>query len=111
MPRIRASAPDVKDAALRPRQCPVSGSRLCENSDVELARRKFVSITLNKKRTALAVTVERRKGRKQFCAFSARVRFHTAWVIRYRVEPTAGQAIVRGAPKAEVPEHHGSSRP
>src|SRR5258707_7989395 len=54
--------------------------RLCENSDVELARRKFVSITLNKKRTALAVTVERRKERKQFCAFSARARFHTAWV-------------------------------
>src|SRR5947207_6559190 len=26
------------------------GSRLCENSDVELARRKFVSIALNKKR-------------------------------------------------------------
>src|SRR6266446_3678376 len=57
-----------------------SGSRLCENSDVGLARRKFVSITLNKKRTALAVTVERRKERKQFCAFSARARFHTAWV-------------------------------
>src|SRR5438874_3651641 len=54
--------------------------RLCENSDVGLARRKFVSITLNKKRTALAVTVERRKERKQFCAFSARARFHTAWV-------------------------------
>jgi hypothetical protein len=56
------------------------GSRLCENSDVELARRKFVSITLNKKRTALAVTVEKRKERKQFCAFSAGARFHTAWV-------------------------------
>src|SRR5258706_8226845 len=56
------------------------GSRLCENSDVELARRKFVSITLNNKRTALAVTVERRKERTQFCAFSARARFHTAWV-------------------------------
>ncbi len=53
--------------------------RLCENSDVELARRKFVSITLNNKRTALAVTVERRKERKQFCAFSAGARFHTAW--------------------------------
>src|SRR5213593_1155651 len=56
------------------------GSRLCENSDAELERRKFVSITLNKKRTALAVTIERRKERKQFCAFSARARFHTAWV-------------------------------
>jgi hypothetical protein len=51
------------------------GSRLCENSDVELARRKFVSITLNNKRTALAVTVERRKERKQFCAVSARARW------------------------------------
>ena len=54
--------------------------RLCENSDVGLARRKFVSITLNKKRTALAVTVERRKERKQFCVFLARASFHTAWV-------------------------------
>jgi hypothetical protein len=48
---------------------------LCENSGLELARRNFLSITLNKKRTALAVTVERRKERKQFCAFSARARF------------------------------------
>jgi hypothetical protein len=49
----------------------------CENSDLELSRRTFVSITLNKKRTTLAGTVERRKERKQFCAFSARGRFHT----------------------------------
>src|SRR6266403_6286206 len=54
------------------------GSGRCENSDVELTRRKFASITLNNKRTALAVTVERRKERKQFCAFFARARFHTA---------------------------------
>ena len=69
----------------------VVGSSLCENSDVELARRKFVSITLNKKRTALAVTVERRKERKQFCAFSARARFHTAWThLRHsRSQPTS----------------------
>jgi hypothetical protein len=33
--------------------------RLCENSNVELARRKFVSIPLNGKRIALAVSVER----------------------------------------------------
>src|SRR5947207_14593920 len=66
----------------KPLACAVRwGSRLCENSDVGLARRKSVSITLNKKRTALAVTVERRKERIQFCAFSARARFHTAWVI------------------------------
>jgi hypothetical protein len=58
------------------------GSRLCENPDVELARRRFVSITLNKERTSLTVTVEREKERKQFYAFSARARFHTAWVKR-----------------------------
>src|SRR5260370_1973183 len=57
------------------------GPGCVKTHDAELARRKFVSITLNKKRTALAVTVERRKERKQFCAFSARARFHTAWVI------------------------------
>src|SRR5260221_8993202 len=55
--------------------------RLCENSDVELARRKFVSIRLNKKRTALTVTVGGRRERKQFCAFSAHARFHTAWTL------------------------------
>src|SRR5713226_6115114 len=63
------------------------GSSLCENSDVELARRNFVSVTLNRKRTALAVAVERGKGRKQFCAFSARARFHTGWTqsgLRFR---------------------------
>src|SRR5882724_1324487 len=54
---------------------------LCENSDAELSRRTFVSTTSNKKRTALAGTIERRKERKQFCAFSACARFHTAWVI------------------------------
>jgi hypothetical protein len=47
------------------------GSRLCENSDIELSRRTFVSITLNKKRTTLAGTVERRKERKQFCILRA----------------------------------------
>jgi hypothetical protein len=57
------------------------GSRPCKNSDVELARRKFVSIALNKKRSDLPVIVGRRKERKQFCAFSARARFHLAWVI------------------------------
>jgi hypothetical protein len=44
-------------------------AHLCENSDVELTRRNFVSITLNRKRTALVVTVEGGQGRKQFCAF------------------------------------------
>jgi hypothetical protein len=53
---------------------------IARHSDVELTRRKFVSITLNSKRTALAVTVERRKERKQFCAFFARALFHTARV-------------------------------
>jgi hypothetical protein len=43
---------------------------------------RFVSIRLNKKRTALSLTVERSKERKQFCAFIARPRFHTAWVAR-----------------------------
>jgi hypothetical protein len=57
---------------------------MCENSDVELARREFVSITLNKKRTVLAVVVEGGKGRKQFCAFFARARFHTAWTLTGR---------------------------
>ena len=70
--------------------------RLCENSDVELARREFVSITLNKKRTALAVVVEGGKGRKQFCAFSARARFHTAWV---NLRNTRNEQIISGLPR------------
>jgi hypothetical protein len=83
----------LTNAGLQPIKADVrSGSSLCENSDVELARRKFVSITLNNKRTALAVTVERRKERKQFCAFSARARFHTAWV------KSDGSAVGRSLP-------------
>jgi hypothetical protein len=75
------------------------GSRLCENSDVELARREFVSITLNKKRTALAVVVEGGKGRKQFCAFSARARFHTALYEDFRVKCyyNSTSFVVRGS--------------
>jgi hypothetical protein len=56
------------------------GSRLCENSNAELARRNIVSIAFNRKRTLLAITVEWGQDRKQFCALSARARFHTAWV-------------------------------
>ena len=70
------------EARSAPRSYPTS---LCENSNVELARRKFVSIALNRNRTALAVAVERGKGRKQYCAFSARARFHTGWThMRHR---------------------------
>src|SRR6266436_8143467 len=54
------------------------GSRLCENSDFELSCRNSFSITMDWKRTALPVITERRKGRKQFCAFFARARFY-AW--------------------------------
>ena len=65
-------------SGLEPRS--VKGPACVKTPDVELARITFVSITLNRKRTALAVAVERGKGRKQFCAFSARARFHTGWV-------------------------------
>ena len=44
--------------------------RLCENSKVKLSRRTFVSNTLNKKRTALAGTAERRKERPFFILHS-----------------------------------------
>jgi hypothetical protein len=56
------------------------GSSLCENSDVELARRNFVSISSMRKPIALATSVGRRRLRKQFCASLARSRFHTASV-------------------------------
>jgi hypothetical protein len=45
---------------------------------------------MNRKRTALAVAVERGKGRKQFCAFSARARFHTGWA---QLGPTSKSAF------------------
>jgi hypothetical protein len=38
----------------------------------EFLRRTFLSITLNKKRIALAGAATRRKERKRFCAFAAR---------------------------------------
>src|ERR1700681_5090769 len=52
---------------------------LCENPNVEFARRNIVSIAFNRKRTLLPITVEWGQDRKQFCALSARARFHTAW--------------------------------
>jgi len=72
---------------------------LCENSDVELARRKFVSIALNKKKSDVPVTVGRRKERKQFCAFSARARFHTALYEDFRVKCYCNSMsfVVRGS--------------
>jgi len=55
---------------------------------------------LNNKRAALAATVERRKERKQFWAFSARARFHTAWTRNRHASFTLLQAgrekIARG---------------
>jgi hypothetical protein len=56
------------------------GSRLCENSDVELARRISVSISSIRKPIALATSVGRRQLRKQFCVSLAHATFHTAWV-------------------------------
>ena len=49
--------------------------RLCENSEVKLSRRMFVSDTLNWKRTALAGTVKIRKERTQFCSSLHACRF------------------------------------
>src|SRR5450432_3087685 len=46
------------------------------NLHVEILSR----FAFNRKRTLLPITVERRQDRKQFCALSARARFHTAWV-------------------------------
>jgi hypothetical protein len=59
------------------RYCP----RLCENSDARLACRTSFSISSMWESVALATTVRRRKLRKQFCAFSAVARFHTAWSV------------------------------
>jgi hypothetical protein len=56
------------------------GSRLCENSDVQLACRISVSISSMRKPIAPTTSVEGRQLRKQFCASLARSRFHTASV-------------------------------
>jgi hypothetical protein len=93
------------------------GSRLCENSHAGLARRKPFSIVSNNKRTALAVTVERRKERKQFCAFSTHSRFYTAWVksglrrpqivmsaMRHITDSARTSCHVRFVPPPDIPE-------
>src|ERR1700681_3271755 len=59
-------------------------AHLCESSDVGLARRKSVSISLLRKLVLLAPSVARRQLRKQFCAAFAQARFHTAWVKKRR---------------------------
>jgi hypothetical protein len=91
---VKANGPHVRD-----------GSRLCENSDVELAHRTSVSITSNRKRTALEVTVKGGQERRQFYAFFARARFHnqkatsaddrtgSALLPRTDVAPAAGGAV------------------
>jgi len=69
---------------------------MCENSDVELARREFVSITLNKKRTALAVVVEGGKGRENNSARSL-----LAYVFT-RPGPDSDIGSDNGAPRNET---------
>jgi hypothetical protein len=57
------------------------GSRVCENSDVQLACRTSISISSMWESIVLATSFRRRQLRKQFCASFAQARFHTAWVI------------------------------
>src|SRR5208282_6885942 len=54
-------------------------AHLCENCEVEFAGRNFVSTSSILKIAMPATTVGRSLKRKQFCAFLARARFHTAW--------------------------------
>src|SRR6202051_1704484 len=54
--------------------------RLCENSDFEVGRRIFVSVSLLWEPIAPATSLGRRQLRKQFCASLAQASFHTAWV-------------------------------
>jgi hypothetical protein len=55
------------------------GSRLCGNSDIELARRISVSISSLWKPISPANPSARRQLRKQFCVSLAQASFHTAW--------------------------------
>src|ERR1700692_4659811 len=52
--------------------------RLCENSDFEVGRRIFVSVSLLWEPIAPATSLGRRQLRKQFCASLAQASFHTA---------------------------------
>ena len=72
--RTTAEIIDVRSVDVRVR------SRLCENSDPQLARRISISISSISESIALAASFERRQLRKQFCASVAEARFHTAWV-------------------------------
>jgi hypothetical protein len=66
------------------------GSRLCENPDVQLACRTSISISSMWESIVLATSLGRRRLRKQFCAFFAQARFHTAWV---NLRPRAASAL------------------
>src|SRR6266851_5501904 len=65
-------------------------SRLCENSDFEVARRISVSVSSLWEPIAPATSLGRRQLRKQFCGSLAQASFHTAWVNRVilAVRPT-----------------------
>src|SRR5258705_10205758 len=94
-----------------------SGSRLCENSGVELTRRKFVSITLNKQRT-LWQSPPKEEKRENNSAHSLLVSVFTppgsiASVWRcpshFRFTPHSRRSLldrqVRKAPNPEVNDH------
>src|SRR4051794_21025982 len=52
---------------------------------------------------ALSVTVEGRKERKQFCAFSARPRFHTAWTRTGHVDRRSSARTIRHGAEEKPP--------
>jgi len=66
--------PEVTGARSKWREWP----RLCENSDVQLARRNSIWISSMWKPIVLATSFGRRQLRKQFYASLAHPRFHTA---------------------------------
>jgi len=57
------------------------GTRLCENSDGQLACRTSISISSMWESIVLTTSFGRRQLRKQFCACFAQASFHTAWDI------------------------------
>src|SRR5712692_5298239 len=65
------------------------GSRLCENSDAQLACRISISISSMWESIVLATSFGRSQLRKQFCVPFAEARFHTAWVNRYQMGCTS----------------------
>src|ERR1035437_10344902 len=76
--------------------------RLCENSDIGLARRKSISIAMNKKRIALAITIGLRYDCQRGSITTMKHLRHKGRVERGADQPGPVAGLFADAPRGRV---------